>query len=119
LNIEGLAFDPQTAVLCGLILNELVTNSVRHAFPGDRKGKIDVRAHTRGNATVVISVSDNGIGMPHDFDIRQVNTLGLKLVRQLSRQLKGSMSVSNQKGTTVQVEFPFREAPPPIVQESV
>ena len=110
LDIGPLTLDPQTAVLCGLILNELVSNSLRHAFPGGRKGEITIESHVGAGAAVVMKISDNGVGLPQDFDLSRVNTLGLRLVRQLTRQLKGTMSVSSQNGTSIGIEFPVAES---------
>ena len=110
LDIGPMTLDPQTAVLCGLILNELVSNSLRHAFPDGRKGEITIASHVGVGAAVVMNISDNGVGLPQDFDVSRVNTLGLRLVRQLTRQLKGTMSVSSQNGTTIGIEFPLAES---------
>ncbi len=109
-DIGPLNLDPQTAVLCGLILNELVSNSLRHAFPSGRKGEITIASHVEAGAVVVMNISDNGVGLPQDFDVSRVNTLGLRLVRQLTRQMKGTMSVSSHNGTAVRVEFPVQES---------
>lgn len=109
-DIGQVTLDPQTAVPCGLILNELVSNSLRHAFPDGRKGKITITSHVGAGAVVVMNVSDNGVGLPQDFDVSRVNTLGLRLVRQLTRQLKGTMSVSGHNGTAIGIEFPLAES---------
>jgi two-component sensor histidine kinase len=61
-------------------------------------------------AVVVMNISDNGVGLPQDFDLSRVNTLGLRLVRQLTRQIKGTMSISSHNGTAVRVEFPVQES---------
>jgi len=105
-DIDRFVFPPQIAVLCGLILNELVYNSLRHAFPHGRKGEIDIRVKSTARESVILVVSDNGIGVPAGFDIQGATTLGLKLVRQLARQLKGKVTVSNRRGMTVRIEFP-------------
>lgn len=107
--IAPVLLDPKAAVLCGLILNELVANSLRHAFPGDAHGSIAIKVEQL-DGSVSMSVSDNGIGMPAGFDPLKISTLGLKLVRQLSLQLKGEMTVQNNGGTTVEVRFPIDRA---------
>ncbi|HSR08464.1 MAG TPA: PAS domain S-box protein [Bryobacteraceae bacterium] len=104
-DVEPLSLDFQTAVLCGLILNELLTNSLKHAFPNSEKGEITVRSQTR-NKRLSMIVSDNGTGMPPEFDLEKTTTLGLTLVRRLTRQLKGTISVSSQSGANVRIEFP-------------
>jgi two-component sensor histidine kinase len=105
--MEAFALDFQTAVLCGLVLNELLTNSLRHAFPDGREGEISLRAWTVDNTTH-LTVSDNGIGMPAAFDLEHSASLGLTLVRRLARQLKGTLSASVHDGTSVQLAFPAR-----------
>jgi PAS domain S-box-containing protein len=106
-DLEPVTLDSQTTVLCGLILNELVSNSLRHAFPGGRKGKIRIRLRTV-SGKAVMSIGDNGIGLPTGFDPQQVDTLGLRLVQRLARQLKGTFSISNGSGVNVQIQFPVR-----------
>jgi PAS domain S-box-containing protein len=87
------------AVPLGLILNELVSNSLKHAFPDGRRGRIQVRVvrdpdTERGDA-MRLSVEDDGIGLPPDFDRTSTRTLGLRLVSALSEQLRGSFSILN------------------------
>jgi len=108
LDIAPLTFDSETTILSGLILNELVSNALRHAFPAGQDGEVVIRSFGSSNGKIVLSVSDNGIGMPQDFDLQRANTLGLQLVRRLTRQLKGTVSVARQDGTTVTIEFSNR-----------
>jgi len=94
------------AIPAGLLINELVTNTLKHAFPGGQPGKVDVSAWRRDGNEVEIRVSDNGIGLPPDTDITQANTLGLKLLVALSAQLDGTYDVAGKPGTTITVRFP-------------
>lgn len=95
------------AVPCGQILNELISNSLKHAFPRGASGEITVRLNSSPDnpARVCLSVSDNGPGFPGD-GITESQTLGLKLVRLLAEQLGGSLSMKGDGGAFVSVEFP-------------
>ncbi len=83
-----------TAIPCGLIVNELVANSLKHAFPEDRKGTIRVTLR-RDGSQVVLCVADNGVGLPADFDLQATESLGLQLVMTLVDQLEGSLTLRN------------------------
>ncbi|TGL95182.1 PAS domain S-box protein [Leptospira barantonii] len=97
----------ETAIPLGLIVNELVTNSLKYAFPKENSGLISVRLRSDMNESV-LEVEDNGIGMPEKFDLANSESLGLKLVEILSRQLRGKSSLvpgNEDKGTKFQVRF--------------
>lgn len=94
-----------TATPCGLIITELVSNSIKHAFPKDRKGELLIKLNSNNNEKFILTVSDNGIGLPKDIDIQNTNTLGLQLVTSLVRQLKGTIEVDRSKGTEVKIAF--------------
>lgn len=93
------------AVPCGLIVNELVTNALKHAFPGRRSGHVRVRAGVGDDRRITIAVSDDGIGLPPAFDFERSSSMGLRLVSTLARQLGAKVSVDREHGTTVQVTF--------------
>jgi PAS domain S-box-containing protein len=93
------------AVPCGLLINELVSNALKHAFPDGRAGEIRVEAQTE-NGQAKLSVSDDGVGFPEDLDFRCARSLGLQLVDTLVRQLSGEISLESHKGTTFEVTFP-------------
>ncbi len=97
------------AVPCGLIINELVANSLKHAFPSNRTGRIWVRMDA-DERRCTLRVGDDGVGIPDDMDFRQTQTLGLQLVRTLTDQLEGTISLSRQPGTEFTVSFPRRPA---------
>jgi PAS domain S-box-containing protein len=92
------------AIPCGLIVNELVSNSLKHAFPDGRKGEISVRCHTGEEGLITLTVSDNGVGLPPGLDFRNTETLGLQLVTMLVKQLRGDIEVDGA-GTTFVVHF--------------
>lgn len=103
-----------SAIICGLIINELVTNSIKYAFQGDMKGEIRIGIKLIGGEKVEIEVSDNGVGMPDNFDIEHSDTLGLQIVTVLAeQQLNGKIDlVSSGNGTQYRIRFkePSRKA---------
>ena len=88
-----------SAVPCGLIINELISNALKHAFPKG-EGKILIEFRLEKNGKIELVVRDTGIGLPDDFDIEKTKSLGLKLVNTLVDQLQGKMEVKNEGGTT-------------------
>lgn len=94
------------AVPCALTLNEVLSNSFKHAFTGRQKGVIEIFLRKSADGTVTIRVKDDGVGVPDDFDIDKVNTLGLKLARNLvQEQLNGKFQIKHDEGTEVLIEF--------------
>ncbi len=111
LEIDDVAFRMKTAIPCGLILIELVSNAVKHAFPNGRRGEITVALHADGAHGRRLSVRDNGIGIPEGLKIAGLKSLGLRLVSDLARhQLQGRMGIARDGGTTVHVTFKTTEA---------
>jgi PAS domain S-box-containing protein len=94
-----------TAIPCGLIVNELVSNALKHAFPGGRAGEVRVELDRDERNELVLAVSDNGVSFPADMDFRTTGSLGLKLVATLVDQLKGSIQLDRSKGTTFKITF--------------
>lgn len=104
----------ETAIPLGLIVNELVTNSLKYAFLNETEGRISVKLRLDMEESV-LEVGDNGIGMPEAFDLEQSESLGLRLVGILSKQLKGTFSllpVGQEKGTKFQVRFKLKNTCP-------
>lgn len=102
---DGITLELERAVPYGLLLNELISNACKHAFPGTRTGNIMV-SFERDDGHIQLTVSDDGQGLPQGFDYDRSSSLGLKLVRSLARQLRGSAKVQSGGGTTVRVRFP-------------
>jgi PAS domain S-box-containing protein len=102
---DGVTLELERAVPYGLLLNELISNACKHAFPGTRTGNI-MLSLGREDGNIELTVSDDGQGLPHGFDYRRASSLGLKLVRSLARQLRGSAEMQSGEGTTVRVRFP-------------
>ncbi len=109
-DLESVAMDIDTVTPCGLILNELLTNAIKYAFPQGRKGEILI-SFKRKDDGFVLGVSDNGVGLPTGMDIRELNSLGLQLVMNLTeKQLWGRLEVSSDSGGASFRIF-FREQP--------
>jgi len=96
------------AIPCGLLVNELVTNALKHAFPPDQPGEIKIDLSVASNDEVVLTVSDNGVGMPVALDVGSVETLGLKLVNLLIDQLHGKARINRARPTRFVLQFPRR-----------
>jgi PAS domain S-box-containing protein len=104
--IAPVALNLDQAVTAGLIINELVTNAFKHAFPSRSEGKILVELHAPDEHHLLLRVSDNGIGFPPESPLQRSESLGLLLVKNLSRQLEGRLSVTGSAGTVFEIIFP-------------
>lgn len=91
------------ALPCSLILNELVTNSLKHAFKGKR-GKVKIALKEKGE-TIHLIIKDDGVGLPDSFTLDEANTMGFTLVKILSRQLNGHLNVTRNNGTQFHLQF--------------
>ena len=106
IDIKDIFLDINTAIPCSLIINELVSNSLKHAFPGDKKGKINITIHSLNKKEVELIVSDDGVGLPEDVDFRGKESLGLHMVNILANdQLHGSIKLDRNKGTSFRIQF--------------
>jgi two-component sensor histidine kinase len=100
-----------TAIPCGLIINELITNSFKHAFPDGQKGEVTIIFRQRDEGRYHLEIGDDGVGMPEDLDIGKTSSLGLQLVTLLVKQLSGEMRIECDKGTRFVIDFDeYREA---------
>lgn len=100
LDIEKIFLTIDVAIPCGLIINELVSNSLKYAFPDERKGNIKIALHSIDKNKIEIDISDNGTGIPEDIDLNKSKTLGLHLVTLLAQeQLKGDIKFDRTEGT--------------------
>lgn len=104
-NIAPCSLNIDTAVPCGLIINELVTNSLKYAFKGQTQGTIKIDFTLDNNRVCVLAVSDSGIGLPQDFDYRNARTLGLRLVGSLVKQIRGKIELLETAGTSFKITF--------------
>lgn len=94
-----------TAISMGLIVNELLSNSFKHAFPGQKSGEVTITLSKNGR-NYLLEVADNGIGIPEDVDIKNTDSLGLLIVQTLTLQLKGTLEHYNEGGTKFRLSFP-------------
>ncbi|HDQ44595.1 MAG TPA: PAS domain S-box protein, partial [bacterium] len=106
LDIEDAVIDINRAIPCGLILNELITNALKHAFPQERKGQITVSFKPSGDASYALTVSDDGVGMPPGLMHAESRTFGLNLIHLLTSQIGGEWSVDTDRGTAFRIRFP-------------
>jgi PAS domain S-box-containing protein len=103
-HVESHQLDINTSIPLGLIVNELISNSIKHAFPGNEEGQIKVK-FVKENKKFVFEVSDNGIGLSDDFDIEKTDSLGLSLVISLVDQIHGELEYDGHDGTRFTIEF--------------
>jgi two-component sensor histidine kinase len=106
LDLDPIELTVETAIPCGLILNELITNSLKHSFPDGRRGRIEVRLRENGPGQVSIGVRDDGVGVPADFKPQSSTSLGMQLVLTLASQLRGTLRVVSESGADFSVTFP-------------
>jgi two-component sensor histidine kinase len=102
----GIRLDMDTLVPCGLIVNELVTNTLRHAFRNGREGELTVVASREQGLLLV--VKDNGVGLPEELDIRNTPSFGMRIVTSLVSQVGGTMDVFRDGGTECRITIPER-----------
>ncbi|MBI1356914.1 MAG: PAS domain S-box protein [Acidobacteria bacterium] len=93
------------AVPCGLIVNELLSNSLKHGFPNDEQGLIRINVESMPDKSVLLTVSDNGVGLPPEIGFWSTKTLGLRLVRSLVRQLDGEIELEGPPGAEFRIRF--------------
>jgi len=117
LDLFSVGLDLDQAIPCGLIVNELVSNAMKHAFPAGRSGEVWVELQAVGDGDLRLRVRDSGLGLPPDFEARRGRSLGLQLVSDLARQLGGGLEIGRGPGTSFEVTFTpshdaqFGEAP--------
>ncbi len=110
LDLEPVWLDVEAAVPCGLVLNELAGNALKHAFPGRAEGEVAVSLRRAADGRVSLEVRDNGKGLPPGLDWRQTRSLGLHLVDMLSGQLDAAVEVPDGEGTTFRLAFSDADA---------
>ena len=104
-NIERVSLGMDMAIPCGLIINELVLNCLKHAFPLGSSGEICLNLYSTSENTITLLVSDNGIGFPQDLDFKSTNSLGLQLVNALTNQLGGTVELIRSVGAEFKITF--------------
>ena len=110
ISVENIFLGIDLAIPCGLVINELLSNAFKYAFPGDRTGEIRIHMRLKDNQAYELVISDNGVGLPEHIDIQNPSSFGLQLVQLLNKQLAGTIEVNREKGTTFTIEFPPKKA---------
>jgi len=105
LDVDGIDLSVDTAIPCALILNELVTNALKHAFPDGRRGKLLVTMRSLGDNHLEMIVSDDGVGLGEPVASDRADSLGLSLVSTLARQMDATMAIDTSQGTVFRFEF--------------
>ena len=107
IHVDEALLDLDHAVSCGLILNELITNVLKYAFPADRAGNIWVELHNQPDHRLNLRVADDGVGIPANVDIKNTKTLGFQLVTNLVDQLNGTLEIKQTNGTMIDVTIGY------------
>lgn len=105
IEFRSVYLDIDTAIPCGLIINELISNCLKYAYPDLRKGVISIDLKELNESDYVLIISDDGIGIPASVDFVNTNSLGLKLVKILSEQLGGTVELIRDNGTEFRISF--------------
>ncbi|MCL1472958.1 PAS domain-containing protein [Argonema antarcticum] len=105
LEVERIILDIDTSVPCGLIINELMSNALKYAFTQNRKGKLSIGFTANNQNEIILTVSDDGVGLPPGFDIELSESLGLQLVYNLTEQLGGKIEIDCSNGASFKITF--------------
>lgn len=104
-DLDEVFLNLDSAIPCGLILNELISNSLKYAFKGRKRGNIIVKLKEKEKQKIKLSVQDDGVGIDKDFNISKTETLGLQLVHTLTEQLEGKLKLTSNKGSRFDITF--------------
>ncbi len=105
IEVGDVFLDINSAIPCGLLVSELISNTLKHAFPDGRRGEVRVRMEPVTDGFIELTVSDNGIGLEKDFDLKNTESFGLQLVDMLTEQLQGTVAIDHNGGTSFKVRF--------------
>ncbi len=94
-----------TAIPCGLIVNELVSNALKHGFPDGRKGQLEIDLHRVAGDGYMLQVRDDGVGIPEGLDLRKTESLGMQIISTLVEQIEGRLELDRREGTTFRLGF--------------
>ncbi|QHV96322.1 tetratricopeptide repeat-containing sensor histidine kinase [Spirosoma endbachense] len=103
--VEAIELDVTQAVPLGLIINEAITNALKYAFPNDRSGTISLNFHRLKPTTFELRISDDGVGLPADYDPARSHSLGMTLIEGFSQQLGGELTIRNHAGLSISLLF--------------
>jgi two-component system, sensor histidine kinase PdtaS len=105
LDIASIEMDVAQAVPLGLILNEAISNAMKYAFPDSKNGVITVSMQPSREGYYLLTVADNGVGLPPDFNVSKGSALGMNLIHGLSKQLGGIVDIKSKDGVVIRIEF--------------
>jgi two-component sensor histidine kinase len=106
IDVENVSLGINSAIPCGLIINELLSNSLKYAFPDGKSGEVSISLHSIGDGYFELIVADNGIGIPEDIDFKKTESWGMRMVTILvENQLHGEISLNRDRGTQFQIKF--------------
>jgi PAS domain S-box-containing protein len=105
IDAEEVFLNINTAIPCGLIVNELISNALKHGFPEGRSGQLDIDLRRVAGDGYVLRVKDDGVGFPEGLDFRKTETLGMQIISTLVEQIDGRVELSRKKGTAFRLEF--------------
>ena len=103
--VEHVSLNIDQSIPCGLILNELVSNALKHAFPDNRSGEIAISLSAGADGWITLTVADDGVGFPAELDLMNTQSLGLQLVEMLAKQLGGRVEMRSDNGASWSVRF--------------
>jgi len=104
IDIDSVSLNIDFAIPCGLIINEIISNTFKHAFPNDQSGKIDVSLKKQANQ-IMLNVKDNGVGISPEINLDKIQSLGMQLIHNLSKQLGGDIILDRNQGTKFTLTF--------------
>jgi two-component sensor histidine kinase len=107
IDLKDIYLDIDISILLGLIVNELVVNAIKHAFPTDNSGEIAIETEA-SKGTLILKVSDNGVGLPGDIDLENIHSLGLQLVHNLVKQLNGVLTIHTNGKSEFHISIPSK-----------
>jgi two-component sensor histidine kinase len=111
MNVKRIFFDINTAIPVGMLANEIISNSLKHGFPGGRKGEIYIDLQsTKDN--YILKIGDNGIGFTEKFDISHSKSFGMELITTLANQLNASLKCDKNNGVHYTIKIPKNQANP-------
>jgi two-component sensor histidine kinase len=109
-DVEHVNLNLDAALPCGLLVNEVITNALKHAFPEGRGGEVRIVLRERQPGAAGLELSDDGVGLPEGLDWATSRSLGLRLIRELARQLSATLDIESARGTKVRLTFPIAGA---------
>jgi len=105
MDIDNIFLDINKAIPVGLIINELVSNALKHGFPGKKKGRVSIKMKAQDKDSYNLEITDTGVGLPKKYDWKNPASLGIQLVIDLVKQIDGTLNIRRQKGTRVKIQF--------------